>query len=376
MGPKNITTIFPWRCPRCSQQARSFTTSFRHLQEASSQAGPSPESPRFLPPPESVQANAIPKSRLRGVLPVPRSIFDPKRGGKGRYTDTYFSKVAKPPQKPHQISLSDPQADRNAWKARLASQRRENLRTGISDLSARQARVRLQARLSRAARTVNLESLRQERESRQDTRLTSPTTVANMAPPLRPLRAAKEAEAKALAASWHVARETMPPLKFDALRRTQRAELARKYRSKDVRAAFRTTTSGRIPDPNRETRVAEMKARVAAKEERRVADRQDALHTLYMHARNFITNETQLDAAIEAAFGSATAPKDFGLGGRGVSIWNRQNERSNQSPFEGIADKLDRANKTRGTLQDSEGFAGITNRRLKRIAEELTGGKM
>lgn len=168
----------------------------------------------------------------------------------------------------------------------------------------------------------------------------------------------------------------MSPLEFDALRHKQRAELARKYRRKDVRASFKTANAGRIPDPNRETRIAEMRARVAAKEARRVADRQDALHTLYMHARTFITNETQLDAAIEAAFGSAAAPKDFGLAGRGVSIWNRQSEKGNQTPFEGIADKLDRANKTRGTLQDSEGFAGITNRRLRRIAEELTGGKM
>lgn len=128
-----------------------------------------------------------------------------------------------------------------------------------------------------------------------------------------------------------------------------------------------TSSSQKIPDPNREQRVAEMQARVEEKEARKRADRQDALHTLYMNARSFITNEKQLDEALDSAFGTEEAPKTWGY--QGPSVWHLERG----SPFQGIADKM---RKNTGKAGDRTGFADETNQRLKRIAEELTGGKM
>lgn len=127
------------------------------------------------------------------------------------------------------------------------------------------------------------------------------------------------------------------------------------------------TENGRLPDPNREQRLAEMRARVEAKEAEKASDRQDALHTLYMHARNFIVNEQQLDKAIDATFGTTQNPKVFGT--KGSSIWNEGTPQS-------IQDKLNAANRSRNTLADADWMASATRKRIGKIAEQLTGGKM
>lgn len=308
---------------------------------------------------------------------MPRSIFDPRGGGVDRYNEEYFARVAKEPTRRRGVNPHDPERERSAYKTRASALRRQNLRDGIADLKARERHTKLRAAHIHAAQTQKFEALREERESRQDIKLTSPTTSTSMLPPMNPLRAAKRAETEALQTKWHADRKNMTPLEFDRLRHRERNDLAKKYRNPGLRSAYALSAAGRIPDPNREVRVAAMKARVADKAERRRADRQDALHTLYMHARSFITNEAQLDAAIEDAFGTVQQPKTFG--NRGVSVWaNMGTDRYNstEQPFESIADKLNKANRSRGTVQDSQGFAGITEKRLKRIAEELTGGKM
>ena len=109
-----------------------------------------------------------------------------------------------------------------------------------------------------------------------------------------------------------------------------------------------------------------MTARVEAKGAQRVGERRDALHTLYLHARNFITTESHLDETIEEEFGTLERPRTFNGGN---SIW------STNLP-ESIQDKLNGANKSRGTLKDSNWVDEATRNRIGTIAEHLTGGKM
>jgi len=88
-------------------------------------------------------------------------------------------------------------------------------------------------------------------------------------------------------------------------------------------------------------------------EQRKSEERKDAIHTLYMHARSFVTTEAQLDAAIEKAFGTVEEPA------RKKLIWEEEG-----SP------------KTTQDMLSQEGVVQKTQRRIKRIAEELTGGKI
>lgn len=134
--------------------------------------------------------------------------------------------------------------------------------------------------------------------------------------------------------------------------------------SPTVTAAVKQLQIGAVPDPGREQRIAEKKERVAAKEAIREELRKDALHTLYMHAREFIVTESQLDAEIEKIFTeSPFGTKD--------NIWDAYN-----AP-ETIQDMLLSVNNTQKLAIDyHSGPAPLTGKRLKKIAEELTGGKM
>lgn len=128
----------------------------------------------------------------------------------------------------------------------------------------------------------------------------------------------------------------------------------------------RTLQTGPVPDPDRAARVAASAQRVQAKELAREERRRDALHTLYMHARTFITTEEQLDAQIEKIF----VPDPHTPGVMDDSIW------TNAAPPT-IADMLSNANgSSRKAVEYHAGPAALTGRRIKKIAEELTGGKM
>ncbi len=129
----------------------------------------------------------------------------------------------------------------------------------------------------------------------------------------------------------------------------------------------RTLQSGPVPDPDRATRVAEKVARVQAKELAREAARRDALHTLYMNARSFITTEEQLDAQIEKIFVADPHTK----GNFEDNIWLAKN-----SPPT-VQDMLSQVNNTQKRAMEFHASpAALTGRRMKKIAEELTGGKM
>jgi hypothetical protein len=127
---------------------------------------------------------------------------------------------------------------------------------------------------------------------------------------------------------------------------------------------------GNVPDPNREERIAAATARTAARAKMLAEQRQDALHTLYMHARKFITTEAQLDAAIDKTFVERPWAHIPGKQNT-VSIWDAEGAPPT------VQDMLSEVNKTQKlAILHQAGPAVTTGKRMLKIAEELTGGKM
>jgi hypothetical protein len=101
------------------------------------------------------------------------------------------------------------------------------------------------------------------------------------------------------------------------------------------------------------------------------AVREARLHDLYTNAREFIVSEDQLDEAIEKAFGTDETPVTWDL--KGNEVTGGSEAREARSPWygpipEGVGDKLQ-------SLKGGEGV-GLARQRIKKVAEELTGGKM
>lgn len=112
-----------------------------------------------------------------------------------------------------------------------------------------------------------------------------------------------------------------------------------------------------------------------ATERKKEEERRDAVHTLYMHARHFITTEGQLDAEIEKAFPEGGNPEFATDTKLGDNIWNRGSPAT-------IAELLDanvsrvRKDFTKAGLTEADHKFNIDQERMKKIAEELSGGKM
>lgn len=103
-----------------------------------------------------------------------------------------------------------------------------------------------------------------------------------------------------------------------------------------------------------------MKARFEAKEAAKQAERRNALHSLYMNARSFIVTEEELNKKVDEVFDDP---------------WYQLN------PEHSVWDKEGFPNSMQSMLLDtvkarSEAVNELTKRRAKRLAEELTGGKM
>lgn len=264
-----------------------------------------PENPKFIEVPLPPQRYAIPKRDIKGKLPPPRNLFPTRSADKT--TPAYIA--AATPEPRAERHLKEPQNEFVAWKRRMAASRRENLRQGLLDLHKRKVRQDI-------AMSQRSKSKRDAREAavhapqREDERLTSPT----------------------------------------------------------ITQAVRQLQKGRLPDPGREERLAISRERVQQKEFEREEQRQNALHTLYMNAREFITTEAQLDAEIEKIFvefpfGNVHAGK--------TNIWDAYGAPPT------VQDMLSTVNNTQKSALDyHRGTAPMTGKRMTRIAEELTGGKM
>ena len=196
------------------------------------------------------------------------------------------------------------------YKLRLAEKRRQLLREGLTELKTRRQEEVQRRRNISASNKVARENAIAAAE-REDKRLTSPTIVT----------------------------------------------------------AMQALQVGDIPDPDRSERLAQKAAKVQALAALREAARRDALHTLYMSARKFITTEEQLNQVIDKQFTERPFRTASSLA-LARSIW------ATGSP-ETVAEKLQ---KTRGgdvkAFSSKDRTSAIHADRMKRIAEALTGGKM
>lgn len=137
--------------------------------------------------------------------------------------------------------------------------------------------------------------------------------------------------------------------------------------SATVRLANRILQSGPVPDPQRQARLAESAANVKAMQLAKQEQRRDALHNLYMHARTFITTEEQLNATVEEIF----TDMPFDKNNQNDNIWDMKGAPPT------VYDMLSEVNKTqRNAVKLHQGSSVIGTSRMKKIAEELTGGKM
>ena len=124
-----------------------------------------------------------------------------------------------------------------------------------------------------------------------------------------------------------------------------------------------------LPDPNREARLARKRQNVANMEAMRVEHRRAALHNLYVNAGSFITTASQLNATIDKAFDDNSQFTNDST--PGLNIWNLGFP-------ETVQQLLGKDEGRQGTkaMDSAEGNAGVSRERLRRIAEELTGGKL
>ncbi|MCJ1375357.1 hypothetical protein MMC20_006592 [Loxospora ochrophaea] len=123
-----------------------------------------------------------------------------------------------------------------------------------------------------------------------------------------------------------------------------------------------------LADPNREARVAEKKAKVEAHEAERREERRNALHSLYMNARSFIVTQDVLYQEVDKVFDDDFISETHQPG---RNVWDEKGIPTT------VTELLRRANEGSSRAVDSHsGSANITRERVRKIAEELTGGKM
>jgi len=267
-----------------------------------------PESPKFIDVPLPPQRYASGNRDIKGKLPSPRDVFHRRGPTKdGRTLKQHLRLATLPPSK-ERLS-SEPANERIAWKRRMADSRRQNLQDGIRALYERKNNQQR----SVAARSHKKQQDRDARlnaPQREDERLTNPT----------------------------------------------------------VKEAVRDLQLGPVADPQRESRIAEMKQRVEAKEAAREEARQNALHTLYMHARSFIVTEEQLNAEVDRIFVEKPFPK-----AEDANVWEAFGV---PLTIDAMVRGLEGRQKTVYESSKARNPAHKAEERMARISEEFTGGKL
>ncbi|KAM3418379.1 hypothetical protein BST61_g4374 [Cercospora zeina] len=230
-------------------------------------------------------------------------------------SDEQIALATKPPAREKKVAPRS----REEWQVKMSELRRQNLREGLKSLKARQQseqqRVAAQSRAKQAERMERLNM-----PEREDERLTAPSN------------------------------------------------------NLDLNALFNRP----LPDPTREERLERKRLNVEAVLLRKQEERMDALHSLYLNARDFIVTPQQLDNAVEKAFGTPEQPVLFGapMGawdnpGTGKSIWA-------EGKPDRVQDLLKRSKyaPSNRAMDEAVGHIDINKDRIRRIAESLTGGKM
>jgi hypothetical protein len=272
-----------------------------------------PEAPNFVDVPQSYQPDLVIPRRQKGILPVPRELFPPRQPDKP--SEEYIARATRDKSAKNVVPESK-MSELDKYRTRMALTRKKHLREGLLELHKREeAMTQLVA--------IRSEQKRKERErlisqaERVDERLTNSSVPQAMMP------------GKAL-----------------------------KINEADVEARYKKKMS------NLEKQWRE-----------KAEERREALHTLYMNARSFITTDEQLDAAIEKAFPKGNNPEFATDTKLGDNIWNVGSPAT-------IADLLDagasrvRKDFSKAGLTETDHKFAIDQERMKRIAEELSGGKM
>ncbi|KAL9602418.1 MAG: hypothetical protein Q9219_001842 [cf. Caloplaca sp. 3 TL-2023] len=301
------------RCLHTKIPTSSSTNSIRTLTTTTLNRLPQlgPESPKFIRVPQPPQPDAIHRPHIKGVLPIPRQIFP--RNSPDKVSPDYLSATTPDPS-PQTLSAPKPPDTTTRrsveWKARLAEHRRRNLRESLQELKTRKEKIDRRY----AARSA---SKRREREML----LSAPTPADE--------------------------KYTAPSI---------------------LQSSLPTRTV--LPDPDREARIAQKKANYSTSLAYKQAERRNALHTLYMNARDFIVTEEKLTEAVEKAFDPDNTQFDTDAR-KGLNVWNLGYP-------ETVKEKMERSNKGEGgkAIERYAGYGGVTDERMKRIGEELTGGKM
>lgn len=239
MTPPRLVALSRSKC--LFQKSQRSRIPSRHTSTSTTSSNIPPESPKFIDVPQPPQPQARPKPAIKGVLPVPRSIFP--FGGVDKTTPEYLDAIA--PERAttkDYASLPPDVRELMGWKTRQSETRRRNLREGLTELHQRKKRVDKQM-TSRSLWKQAEHERKVHAPEREDERLTSPSV----------LQAMKE-------------------------------------------------HSRFLPDPNRADRIAMKMARVRTREAEKVEERRSSLHTLYMNARDFIVTEADLNAKVDEVF--------------------------------------------------------------------------
>ncbi|EKG15359.1 hypothetical protein MPH_07410 [Macrophomina phaseolina MS6] len=268
-----------------------------------------PESPKYIEVPQPPQQTAPYTPVVKGALPVPRNIFVTRSEWK-KESEEFIN--AATPEPSETIQPTGPHAERLAWKQRLSALRRRNLREGVTSLYKRKQRTD--------------QYLAKRGAQRQDEQI----------------------------------RLINQPPRDDEV-----------FTNPSVSKAVREFLDGSYNKAPRKD-VAAQRAALQARENAKSRERKDALHTLYVHARDFIVTEDQLSKVIEDTFGTDDNLPGFQPGNpkQGRSIWARD---APLSTADMLARQQGRSNMAGERHQGSE---PVTRRRIQKIAEELTGGKL
>ncbi|OTB02699.1 hypothetical protein M426DRAFT_322455 [Hypoxylon sp. CI-4A] len=302
--------LLPRGASRVLSQAALFSSSA--TKSAPQQQIP-PESPLFINVPNPPQDQSIEALRelkpVKGHLPIPRQVFK-QRDGHLKPQDTWLQRSAPAPTSEH--SQEDPRSEIQAWKRRMASSRRENMREGVQALYARK------------------QLFDKRRLERQSARLAANRAAA-----------------------------TAPEREDERLTRAS------------VNAG--TLQTAVLPDPLRHERARESRERTRFLSAQKSEARKDAIQELYMKARSFIVSEKDLEAEVEKLFAPDYWRKSGAAATGAVvnNVWDRDGKPRTVADM-----LTDVSRTSSNLTRNTESEKTRTLKRQKEVAEELTGGKL
>jgi hypothetical protein len=231
-------------------------------------------------------------------------------GSEYKTTPEFIEKTA--PRPIARAKPHGPEAERLEWKQRMADSRRRNLAEGIKELVTRQEKV-TEVLEARGARRKAIHEREANKLERADEALTKPS-LANSVRQVLDIHNNK----------------------------------------------VRGRTGNKIKYKKHQTR--------------KMAERKDQLHTLYTHARKFITTEEALDDVLEKTFGTDDNPIRWNA--MGLSVWALDAE---PATVQDMLQPTKRENLTKGfgyQLKKDAKTTTVVQQRMKEIAETLTGGRI